>query len=54
MPHLLRHILFSYRAVTLLLPRWPWVDDRYVTLGMAGALAPDVSKAYMVIREDGI
>lgn len=53
-PDLLSHVLFAYALVTLLGLRWKWLEGGYVTLGMAGALVPDLSKAYLVIDEDAV
>lgn len=51
MPDLLTHVLFAYSFATLLGQRVHWIEREYVTLFMAGALIPDVSKAYLVVGE---
>jgi hypothetical protein len=50
----LTHVLIAYTVVELAGYHWEWIDDGYVTVGMAGALIPDVSKAYLVLGERGI
>lgn len=54
MPDLLAHVLFAYAAVTVA-GRWiDWITQPLVTLGMVGAMIPDLSKIYLVIDDDPI
>lgn len=54
MPDLLTHVLFAYATLTILSLRWSWLDGEHVTIGMVGALIPDLSKAYLLIDEESI
>lgn len=51
MPDLLTHVLFAYALMTVAGHVWDWINGPFVAVGMAGALIPDVSKAYLVIDE---
>lgn len=51
MVDLLAHALFAYAACTLLGVRVAWIGPRYVTVGMAGAFVPDLSKLRLVVPE---
>lgn len=48
MPDLLAHVFVAYAAAMLLSWRWGW-DERYVTLGMVGALIPELVKIKLLI-----
>lgn len=52
MPDWLTHVLVGYALATALSARYDWLGPRYVTLAMAGALLPDLSKAELVLSSD--
>jgi hypothetical protein len=49
MPDLLSHAFIAYTLCTLLSIRYPWITPQYVTVGMAGAFVPDMSKSYLAL-----
>lgn len=49
MPDLLAHVLFAYVLGTMLSWRYGWLSPAYVTVVMAGAMVPDVSKGALVL-----
>lgn len=49
MPDLLTHALVAYIVCTLLSWHYEWLTASYVTVGMAGAFAPDLVKINLVI-----
>lgn len=49
MPDWLTHVLVAYALATALSVRFDWLDARFVTLAMAGALVPDLDKAELVL-----
>lgn len=54
MPDLLAHVLLAYVLCTALSWRFDWLDLGYVTAGMAGALIPDMTKAYLVVPDAAV
>lgn len=54
MPDLLGHALIAYAVCTLLSWRYDWLTREYVTVGMAGAFVPDVTKAALVVPDAAI
>lgn len=51
MADLLTHVLVGYVLGTLLAFRYDWLDARYVTVVMLGALVPDLTKISLVIPD---
>jgi hypothetical protein len=49
MPDLLGHALLAYVICTALSRRYEWLTPGYVTVGMAGAFIPDMTKIMLVI-----
>ncbi|PSP76993.1 metal-dependent hydrolase [Halobacteriales archaeon QS_1_68_20] len=49
MPDLLAHVLLAYAVAQALSWRYRWLSPAYVTVVMAGAMIPDLSKAAMVL-----
>jgi hypothetical protein len=49
MPDLLAHVLLAVFACELLRWRLEWLSTDHVTVAMAGALLPDVSKIHLLI-----
>jgi len=49
MPDLLSHALIAYVICTALSWRYDWLTPSYVTVGMAGAFVPDMTKIQLVI-----
>ena len=52
MPDVLTHVLWGYIIGTLLSFRYDWIDARFVTIVMLGALLPDLTKISIVINSD--
>lgn len=48
MPDLLSHVLLAYALCAVVGVAAPWVDARYLTVAMAGALLPDLAKARLL------
>lgn len=49
MADLLSHAFIAYTLCTILAVRYAWLTPQYVTVGMAGALIPDVAKIDLVV-----
>lgn len=49
MPDLLAHVLLAYAVGLVLSRRYGWLSPAYVTVVMAGAMIPDLSKAALVV-----
>lgn len=49
MPDVLTHVFWGYIIGTLLSFRYDWLDARFVTVVMLGALLPDLTKISIVI-----
>lgn len=49
MPDLLAHAFIAYAVCTTLAWRYDWISPAYVTVGMAGAFIPDMTKMVLVI-----
>jgi len=54
MPDLLAHALLAYSLCTLLALRYEWLTARYVTVGMAGAFIPDLTKIALVVPSEQV
>lgn len=54
MPDWLTHVLVGYALATALSVRYEWLDARFVTLAMLGALLPDLSKLELVVPSDAV
>lgn len=52
MPDLLSHAFIAYTLCIFLGIRFPWITPQYVTVGMAGAFIPDVSKADFILGNE--
>lgn len=51
MPDLLAHALLAYTLATLCSWRYGWLSPAYVTVAMAGAFIPDLTKASLLVSE---
>ena len=51
MPDVLTHVLWGYVIGRLLSFRYDWLDARFVTIVMLGALLPDLTKISLVIDD---
>jgi hypothetical protein len=51
MPDLLAHALAAYVLGTLLSWRYDWLTSAYVTVAMAGAFVPDLTKVGLLVHE---
>jgi hypothetical protein len=51
MPDLLAHALIAYAVCTALAWRYDWLTPGYVTVGMAGAFIPDLTKVALVVPD---
>ncbi|MGB9956459.1 metal-dependent hydrolase [Haloferax prahovense] len=49
MPDLLAHVLFAYTMATVASWRYEWITRPYVTVAMAGAFIPDMTKVKLLI-----
>jgi pimeloyl-ACP methyl ester carboxylesterase len=49
MPDLLAHALLAYSLGTLLSLRYAWLTPQYVTVVMAGAFVPDLTKIRLLV-----
>jgi len=49
MPDVLTHVLWGYIIGMLLSVRYDWLDARFVTIVMLGALLPDLTKIALVV-----
>jgi membrane-bound metal-dependent hydrolase YbcI (DUF457 family) len=49
MPDLLAHALVAYGLATLLSWRYEWLSPAYVTVAMAGAFVPDLTKVSLLV-----
>lgn len=49
MPDLLAHAFLAYTVCRVLSWRWEWLTTEYVTVGMVGALIPDLTKVSLVV-----
>lgn len=49
MPDLLTHVFLAYSLCRICSWRWGWLTSRYITLGMVGALIPDVGSIGILI-----
>lgn len=54
MPDLLAHALIAYSLATLLSWRYDWLSPAYVTVAMAGAFIPDLTKISLVLSRSAI
>lgn len=54
MPDWLTHALVGYALATALGLRADWLDARYVTLAMVGALLPDLAKLDLLVPSDAV
>jgi hypothetical protein len=54
MPDLLAHALIAYSAATLLSWRYDWLSPAYVTVAMAGAFIPDLTKVALVLSNSAM
>lgn len=52
MPDLMAHVLLAYSVGMILSWRYQWVDSRYLTVMMVGALVPDLAKADILLDSD--
>ncbi len=50
MPDLLAHALLAYSLATVLSWRYDWLSPAYVTIVMAGAFIPDLTKIQLVLE----
>jgi hypothetical protein len=48
MPDLLAHAFIAYAVCRVLSWRVEWLTTQYVTVGMVGALIPDITKIYLL------
>ena len=51
MPDVLTHVLWGYIIGMLLSFRYDWLDARFVTIVMLGALLPDLTKIALVVDD---
>lgn len=51
MADVLTHVLVGYLLGTLLALRYDWLDERFVTVVMLGALLPDLTKVSLVVDD---
>jgi len=51
MPDVLTHVLWGYIIGMLLSVRYDWLDARFVTVVMLGALLPDLTKIALVVDD---
>lgn len=51
MPDLLSHVFIAYTIGILLSLRVEWLDSRFVTVVLVGALIPDLVKVHLLIDE---
>jgi hypothetical protein len=51
MPDLFAHAVIGYCLGTALALRYDWLTPAYVTVVMAGAFVPDVSKVYLLVPD---
>lgn len=49
MPDLLAHVLIIYTACMILAWHFKWITQPYITVAMAGAMIPDLSKVSLLI-----
>lgn len=49
MPDLLTHVLVAYSLTLVISWRVPWIDRKFVTVAMVGALLPDLAKANLLV-----
>jgi len=49
MPDLLAHALIAYSLATIISWRYDWLSPAYVTVAMAGAFVPDLTKVRLII-----
>ena len=54
MAELLTHVLAAYILATALSWHYGWIDPRYVTIAMAGAITPDLSRFDLLIPAEWI
>jgi len=52
MPDLLAHALIAYALATLLSWRYEWLSAPYVTVAMAGAFVPDLTKVNLLFSSE--
>jgi hypothetical protein len=50
-PDLLSHVFIAYMICTLLSLRVEWLDARFVTVVLVGALIPDLVKVHLLVDE---
>lgn len=51
MPDLFAHAVIGYCLGTALALRYDWLTPTYVTVVMAGAFVPDISKVYLLVPD---
>lgn len=51
MPDVLAHVLLAYALFSALSWRIEWLNAQYVTVGMVGAIIPDLSKADLLVDD---
>jgi len=54
MPDLLTHVLLTYTVATLLAIRYRWLRPAYVTIGMIGALIPDLNHISTLVPSQAV
>ena len=54
MPDLLAHALIAYSLATVFSWRHEWLSPSYVTVAMAGAFIPDLTKVMLVLPSDSV
>lgn len=54
MPDLLAHALIAYSLATSLSWRYEWLSPSYVTVAMAGAFIPDLTKISLLVSDSAI
>lgn len=54
MPDLLAHAVLGYCLGTALSFRYDWLTPTYVTVVMAGAFIPDISKIYILVPDQAV
>lgn len=50
----LTHVLVAYGLFTALGWRLAWLDDRWVAVGMVGAILPDLNRIGLVVSDEGV
>lgn len=54
MPELMSHVLLAYSLCVVLSWNYRWLDAPYITVGMVGAVIPDLAKTDILLRGEYI